>query len=125
MTKKIIVLPGQSKIYSEILKLAAKPISKKKIQRELSLSHQQLRRYTAELVDKGLLHNYEKNGDFICSEKGNTYLMKLLANKNDKTKLSSYDISREIIYLESDNTLLDARNFMIRYNISRIVILHD
>ena len=60
MTKKIIVLPGQSKIYSEILKLAAKPISKKKIQRELSLSHQQLRRYTAELVDKGLLHYYEK-----------------------------------------------------------------
>jgi CBS domain-containing protein/predicted transcriptional regulator len=125
MTKKIIVLSGQSKIYSEILKLAAKPISKKKIQRELSLSHQQLRRYTAELVDKGLLHYYEKNGDFICSEKGNTYLMKLLANKNDKTKLSSYDISREIIYLESDNTLLDARNFMIRYNISRIVILQN
>ncbi|HEY6588229.1 MAG TPA: CBS domain-containing protein, partial [Nitrososphaeraceae archaeon] len=125
MTKKIIVLPGQSKIYSKILKLAAKPISKKKIQRELSISHQQLRRYTAELVDKGLLHYYEKNGDFICSEKGNTYLMKLSANKSENTKLSSYDISREIISLESDNTLLDARNFMIRYNISRIVILQN
>ncbi|MGZ5501782.1 MAG: CBS domain-containing protein, partial [Nitrososphaeraceae archaeon] len=125
MTKKIIVLPGQSKIYSEILKLAAKPISKKKIQRELSLSHQQLRRYTAELVDKGLLHYYEKNGGFICAEKGNTYLMKLSAIKNDNIMLSSYDISRDIISLESDNTLLDARNFMIRYNISRIVILHD
>ena len=103
MTKKIIVLHGQSKIYSEILKLAAKPISKKKIQRELSLSHQQLRRYSAELVDKGLLHYYEKNGDFICSEKGNTYLMKLSANKSENTKLSSYD----------------------RYNISRIVILQN
>lgn len=30
MTKKIIVLPEQSKIHSEILKLAAKPISRKK-----------------------------------------------------------------------------------------------
>ncbi|MGH9982180.1 MAG: CBS domain-containing protein [Nitrososphaeraceae archaeon] len=125
MTKKIIILSGQSKIYSEILKLAAKPISKKIIQRELSLSHQQLRRYTAEMVDKGLLHYYEKNGDFICSEKGNTYLMKLSANKSDNTLVSSYDISREIIYLESYNTLADARNFMIRYNISRIVILQN
>jgi len=54
MTKKIIVLPEQSKLYSEILKLAAKPISRKKIQNKLSLSHQQLRRYTAELIDKGI-----------------------------------------------------------------------
>ena len=39
--------------------------------------------------------------------------------------MSSYDISREIIYLESYNTLADARNFMIRYNISRLVILQN
>ena len=30
MTKKIIILPGQSKIYSKILELAIKPINKKK-----------------------------------------------------------------------------------------------
>ena len=91
----------------------------------MSLSHQRVRRYTAELVDKGLLHYDEKNGNFIRSERGNTYLMKLSSNKSDNTMLSSYDISREIIFLESDNTLLDARNFMIRYNISRIVILQN
>jgi CBS domain-containing protein len=125
MTKKIIVLPGQSKIYSKILELANQPINKKKILQELSLSHQQVRRYTAELVDKGLLHYDEKNGNFICSERGNNYLMKVASHKNDNTMLSSYDISREIISLESDNTLLDARNFMIRYNISRIVILEN
>lgn len=125
MTKRIIILPGQSKIYSKILELAIKPINKKKILKELSLSHQRVRRYTAELVDKGLLHYDEKNGNFIRSERGNTYLMKLSSNKSDNTVLSSYDISREIISLESDNTLLDARNFMIRYNISRIVILQN
>ena len=125
MAKRIIILAGQSKIYSKILELAIKPINKKKILKELSLSHQRVRRYTAELVDKGLLHYDEKNGNFIRTERGNTYLMKLTSNKSDNMMLSSYDISREIISLESDNTLLDARNFMIRYNISRIVILQN
>ncbi|HVP83033.1 MAG TPA: CBS domain-containing protein [Nitrososphaeraceae archaeon] len=125
MTKKITVLPEQSKIYSEILKLAAKPISRKKIQNKLSLSHQQLRRYTTELVDKRLLHSYKRDNEFICSERGYTYLAKLSLSKSDNTILNSYDISREIIYLEPDNTLYDARNFMIRYNISRIIILHN
>ncbi|HJU60173.1 MAG TPA: CBS domain-containing protein [Nitrososphaeraceae archaeon] len=125
MTKRIMILPGQPKIYSKILELAIKPINKKEIIEELSLSHQQVRRYTAELVDKGLLHYDETKGNFIRSERGNTYLMKLSSNKNDNTMLSSYDISREIISLESENTLLDARNFMIRYNISRIVILQN
>jgi CBS domain-containing protein len=126
MTKRIIILHGQSKIYTKILELAIQPISKKKILQELSLSHQQVRRYTAELVDKGLLHFDEDNGNFICSERGNNYLMKVASNKkSDNTMMSSYDISREIISLESDNTLLDARNFMIRYNISRIVILEN
>ena len=128
MTKRIIVLPGQSKIYSKILELATEPINKQKIIKELALSHQQLRRYTAELVDKGLLHYYEKNGNFVRTDRGNIYLMKLSSsnNKSDYNMvLSSYDLSREIISLESDNTLLDARNFMIRFNISRIVIVDN
>ncbi|HET7643584.1 MAG TPA: CBS domain-containing protein [Nitrososphaeraceae archaeon] len=129
MTKRIIVLRGQSKLYGEILELATEPINKQKILKELSLSHQQLRRYTAELVDKGLLHYYEENGNFIRTERGNLYLSKLSSsnNKSDNAMLllSSYDISREIISLESDNTLLDARNFIIRYNISRVVVLDN
>ena len=125
MTKKIIVFPEQSKIYGEILNLARKPISRKKIENKLSLSHQQLRRYTAELIDKGLLHSYKRNDEFICSERGYAYLAKLSFSKSDNTILNAYDISREIISLEPDNTLYDARNFMIRYNISRIVILEN
>jgi CBS domain-containing protein/predicted transcriptional regulator len=125
MTKKIIVLPEQSKIYGEILNLASNPISRKKIQNKLSLSHQQLRRYTAELIDKGLLHSYKGNDEFICSDRGYTYLAKLSFSKRDNTILSAYDISREIISLGPDNTLYDARNFLIRYNISRIVILQN
>ena len=125
MTKKIIVFPEQSKIYGEILNLARKPISRKKIENKLSLSHQQLRRYTAELIDKGLLHSYKRNDEFICSERGYAYLAKLSFSKSDNTILKAYDISREIISLEPDNTLYDARNFMIRYNISRIVILEN
>jgi len=125
MTKKIIVFPEQSKIYGEILNLARKPISRKKIENKLSLSHQQLRRYTAELIDKGLLYSYKRNDEFICSERGYAYLAKLSYSKSDNTILNAYDISREIISLEPDNTLYDARNFMIRYNISRIVILEN
>jgi CBS domain-containing protein/predicted transcriptional regulator len=125
MTKKIIVFPEQSKIYGEILNLAHKPISRKKIENKLSLSHQQLRRYTAELIDKGLLHSYKRDDEFICSERGYAYLAKLSFSKSDNTILNAYDISREIISLEPDNTLYDARNFMIRYNISRIVILEN
>jgi len=125
MTKKIIVFPEQSKIYGEILKVARKPISRKKIENKLSLSHQQLRRYTAELIDKGLLHSYKRDDEFICSERGYAYLAKLSFSKSDNTILNAYDISREIISLEPDNTLYDARNFMIRYNISRIVILEN
>jgi Fic family protein len=67
MTKKIIVLPEQSKIYGEILNLASNPISRKKIQNKLSLSHQQLRRYTAELIDKGLLHSYKGNDELYVA----------------------------------------------------------
>ncbi len=40
----------------------------------------------------------------------------------EKLLLKAFDVSREIISLKPNNTLLDARNFMIRYNISRIVI---
>ncbi len=43
-------------------------------------------------------------------------------DSKEKFLLNAFDVSREIISLKPNNTLLDARNFMIRYNISRIVI---
>jgi CBS domain-containing protein len=38
------------------------------------------------------------------------------------TSLKAIDICRPIIALNSSRTLLDARNFMLRYKISRIVV---
>ena len=40
-------------------------------------------------------------------------------------QLKAKDVSRKAIKLEPDKTLYDARNAMIRYNISRIVVVKD
>jgi CBS domain-containing protein len=59
----------------------------------------------------------------MTSARGNLYLKK----KWDGTHsvLKAIDIARDIIMLDSGKTLLDARNSMLRYNISRIVISLD
>jgi len=119
-----INLGGQEKIFIKILGLATEPLTKKKIQQELTLSHPQVRRYTAELVNRGLLQYFGPSGEYIATAKGNLYLKKKSIHY-DNFLLDAYDISREIISLKPDNTLLDARNFMIRYNISRIVVSKD
>jgi len=106
------------------LGLATEPLTKKKIQEELSLSHQQVRRYTAELVNRGLLQYFGPSGEYIATAKGNLYLKKKSIHY-DNFLLDAYDVSREIISLKPSNTLLDARNFMIRYNVSRIVVSED
>jgi CBS domain-containing protein/predicted transcriptional regulator len=114
-------LAGQGEIFIKILKLADNGLTNTKIQERLSLSRQQVRRYTAELVDKGLLRNYQSNGEYMLTAKGNIFL-KRNSNYSDRFLLDAYDLSREIISLNPNDTLLDARNFMLRYNISRIVI---
>lgn len=62
-----------------------------------------------------------QSGKYITTAKGNIYLKKE-SNNNKNLLLDAYDISREIISLKQNDTLLDARNFMMRYNISRIVV---
>ncbi|HXT84405.1 MAG TPA: CBS domain-containing protein, partial [Verrucomicrobiae bacterium] len=42
--------------------------------------------------------------------------------KKDILPLKARDISRPLISIEDDRTLLDIRNLMIRYNISRLAI---
>ena len=97
--------------HSEILKLAAKPISRKKIQNKLSLSHQQLRRYTTELVDKRLLHSYKRDNEFICSERGYTYLAKLSL------------MSKKVYTIFPDENIHMILLLMNTYKISRIVVI--
>jgi len=122
--KKKINYGEQEEIFHRILNLTKSKLTNKEIKERLSLSNQQFRRCTAELVDKGLLKNYGSNGKYLLTAKGNIHLKNANIENTGKKKflLDAYDLSREIIYLKPEDTLLDARNFMLRYNISRIII---
>ena len=121
--KKRINYGEQEEIFNRILNLTKSKLTNKEIKEKLSISNQQFRRYTAELVDKGLLKNYGSNGKYLLTAKGNIQLKESLENTGEKKfLLDAYDLSREIISLKPDDTLLDVRNFMLRYNISRIII---
>jgi hypothetical protein len=49
-------------------------------------------------------------------------MQKYKSNKISPTSLKAIDICRPIIWLNSSRTLLDARNSMLRYKISSIVV---
>ena len=122
-----IHLTGQSaaqftsydRLIREILEAATKGVSKKAIVENFSLSKPQLRRLTAELISKDLLRYHR--GLLVTSARGNTFLRKT-ADKTSISLVKAKGIAREIIMLDSNKTLLDARNSMLRYNISRVVI---
>lgn len=61
-------------IYVSILSFAKEGASKKDIAEALSISHQQLRRLAAELVDQGMLHLDVKKGLFITTDEGHVFL---------------------------------------------------
>jgi CBS domain-containing protein len=105
----------------EILRLAAKGATKKTIIDNFSLSRPQLRRLTADLVNKHLLRYHQSLRLFMTTARGHIYLKKK-SDKIPSVLLKPMDIAREIIMLDSGKTLLDARNSMLRYNISRIVV---
>lgn len=47
------------------------------------------------------------------------------SNALNYTQLKITEVSNKVITLEPENTLFDARNTLLRYNISRIVIAKD
>jgi CBS domain-containing protein len=108
------------RIVRQILEIASVGVSKKKIMERFSLSGVQLRRLIAELQGKDLLRYHHTLGLFITSAKGNIFLKR--TDNIDSVILKAKDIARRMIMLDSGKTLLDARNTMLRYNISRIVI---
>jgi CBS domain-containing protein len=57
----------------------------------------------------------------MTTARGHIYLKKK-SDEIPSVLLKPMDIAREIIMLYSGKTLLDARNSMLRYNISRIVV---
>jgi predicted transcriptional regulator len=61
-------------VYASILSLAKEGASKKEIAEALSMSDQQLRRLSAELVDKGMLRLDAKKGIFLTTDKGHVFL---------------------------------------------------
>jgi predicted transcriptional regulator len=61
-------------LYASILSLAKEGASKREIAEALSISDQQLRRLTPELVDRGLLRLDAKKGILLTTDKGHVFL---------------------------------------------------
>lgn len=61
-------------IYASILSLAKEGVSKKDISEAFSISYQQLRRLTAELVDQEMLRLDVKKRVFVTTDKGHVFL---------------------------------------------------
>lgn len=61
-------------LYASILSISKEGASRKTIAESLSISYPQLRRLTAELVDKGMLHMDVKKRIFITTDKGLIFL---------------------------------------------------
>jgi CBS domain-containing protein len=75
----------------------------------------------------GTLH-YSENKFFIYLKLSIkcTYMRELLnQNALKYTRLKISEVSNKVITLEPENTLLDARNTLLRFNISRIVIARN
>jgi CBS domain-containing protein len=72
------------------------------------------------MVNKDLLRYHIILNSFMTTERGHLYLRKL--KTKSAANLKARDICREIIALKPSKTLWDARNEMIKYNISRIVV---
>lgn len=74
---------GKSKddIYASILSFAKEGASKKDITEALSISHQQLRRLAAELVDRGMLRLDVKKRVFVTTDKGHVFLQSRRARR--------------------------------------------
>jgi len=69
-----MAIDDASTIITDILKVCKNGCTKEKIIEETRLSHEQLRRITAEIVDKGLLRYIEHQGVYITTDKGYIFL---------------------------------------------------
>jgi predicted transcriptional regulator len=63
-----------NKIIAEILKVCTDGCTEQKIMEQTHLSHDQLRRIMAEMVDKELLHYIEPRRVYITTDKGYIFL---------------------------------------------------
>jgi len=77
-------------ILATILKVCENGCTKDKIIQETQLSHDQLRRIMAEMVDRELLHYIEASSVYITTDKGYIFL-------NRRQALNSFHNNFEII----------------------------
>ncbi len=68
-------------IYASMLSVAKEGASRKDITEALSISHQQLRRLAAELVDQGMLRLDVKKRVFVTTDKGHVFLQSRRARR--------------------------------------------
>jgi len=125
MIRKLTVNFNDDTLVDEVLKLAKEGVTKKTIMDKFGMSRPRVRRFTAELVNKDLLRYHMASKSFMTTAKGNIYLSKMNSKKSSSKLFNAIDASKEIIMLDSNKTLWDARNQMLKYNISRIVVSSD
>jgi predicted transcriptional regulator len=65
-----------NKIIAEILKICTDGCTEQKIMEQTHLTHDQLRRIMAEVVDEELLHYIEARSVYITTDKGYIFLKK-------------------------------------------------
>lgn len=71
-----------SMITANILKLCKNGCTKEKIIEQTNLSHDQLRRITAEIVDKEFLRYFEHQQIYITTDKGYIFLNSKASNQS-------------------------------------------
>lgn len=76
-----MAIDDASTIMAEILKVCKNGCTKEKIKEETQLSHDQLRRIKAEIVDKGLLRYIEHQRVYITTDKGYKILDSKMSNQ--------------------------------------------
>ena len=117
---------NDDRLVEAVLKLAKEGVTKKTIMDRLGMSRPRVRRFTAELVNKDLLETIHTTlKSFMTTARGNIYLSKVNSKRSSSNLFKAIDASKEIIMLDSNKTLWDARNQMLKYNISRIVVSSD
>jgi CBS domain-containing protein len=125
MIRQLTLNFNDDRLVEAVLKLAKEGATKKTIMERFGMSRPQVRRFTAELVNKDLLSYHTTLKSFMTTARGNIYLSKVNSKRSSSKLFKAIDASKEIIMLDSNKTLWDARNQMLKYNINRIVVSSD
>ena len=125
MIRQLTLNFNDDRLVQAVLKLAKEGVTKKTIMDRLGMSRPRVRRFTAELVNKDLLSYHTTLKSFMTTARGNIYLSKVNSKRSSSNLFKAIDASKEIIMLDSNKTVWDARNQMLKYNISRIIVSSD